>query len=69
MRHAEHGSGGKTFFDRFHDRWMAMPGHQRSETEVMVDVFVAVKITEAAALTFGDKDRIRIVSTVVAGHA
>src|ERR1017187_10311802 len=46
MRHAEHGAGGQAGADGFHDRWMAMPGHQRAEAEIVVEIVVAVEVAE-----------------------
>ena len=46
-----------------------MPGHQRAETQIVVEVFVAIEIAEMRALAFRHKNRIRIVGAIVAGHA
>ena len=69
VRHAEHGAGAEPFFDGLHHRGMAMPGHERAEAQVVIDVVVAVEIAKLAALAFFHKDRIGIVGAVVAGHA
>ena len=45
-----------------------MSSHERAETEVVVDVFVAVKVAKLAALPLFHKDWIGIVGPVVAGH-
>ena len=67
--HAEHGAGAETLFHGLHDRGMAMSGHERAETQVVVDVFVAVEVAELAALSLFHKNRIGIVSAIVAGHS
>ncbi len=43
-----------------------MPGHQRAETEVVVDVFVAVDVVNPASLSILHKNRIGLVVAVVA---
>ena len=48
VRHAEHGAGAETVLHGFHDRGMAMSGHERAETKVVIDVFVAIEIAEIA---------------------
>jgi len=69
MRHAEHGAGGQALPDGFHHRGMAVPGHERAETEVVVNVIVAVEIAEMRTLAFFDKDRIGIIGAIVARDA
>ena len=69
VRHAEHGAGAETLFHGLHDRGMAMSGHERAETKVVIDVFVAIEIAELAALSLFHKNRVRIVGAIVAGHA
>ena len=69
VRHAEHGAGAETLFHCLHHGGMAMPGHERAETEVVIDVFVAIEVAELAALSFFHKNRVGIVSAVVAGDA
>ncbi len=69
VRHAEHGAGGETFFDGFHDGGMAVSGHERAEGQVVVDVFVAVEVAELAAAGFFHEDGPGIVVAIVAGHA
>ena len=59
----------QALLDRLHHRRMAMSGHQRAEAQVVIDVFVAVEVAKFAALAFFHKDRIGIVSAVVAGDA
>ena len=49
VRHAEHGAVVQAPFDGLHHRGMAMSGHERAETQVVVDVFVAIEIAELAA--------------------
>ena len=49
VRHAKGGALVQFLFDSFDDRGMAMPGHQRAEAQVVVDIFVAVDVVNAAA--------------------
>ena len=46
-----------------------MSGHKRAESEVVVDVFVAVEIAELAAAGFFHEDGPGIVMAIVAGYA
>ena len=46
-----------------------MPGHDCAEAKVVIDVLVAVKIAKLAAARVFYKDRVRIISSIVAGHA
>ena len=69
MRHAVHGAGGKTFLNGLHDGGMAVSGHERAESQVVVDVFVAIEIAELAAAGFFHEDRPGIVMAIIAGHA
>jgi hypothetical protein len=48
---------------------MAMPRHQRAESQVVIDVFVAVKIAKFAAAGLFHENRPRIISAIVAGHS
>src|SRR5579872_4169004 len=48
---------------------MAVSGHQRTESQVVIDVFVAIEIAKLAAARLFHKDRPRIVRTIVAGYA
>src|SRR5580700_6739216 len=66
VRHAEHSSSGKTFFDGLHHGGMTVSGHERAEGEVVVDVFVAINVAELAAAGFLHEDRPRIVVAIVA---
>ena len=66
VRHAEHGASRKTLFDCFHHGRMAMPGHESPEAQVVIDVFVSIEIAKPAALCVLHKDRIGIVSAIVA---
>jgi len=63
------GSFVKLLFDGLDDGGMAMPGHQGSETQVVVDVLVAVEIMNAAAPPVLHKERIGFVVAVVAGDS
>ena len=69
MRHAEHGAGGEAFFNGLHDGGMAVPGHERAEGEVVVDVFVAIEVAELAAAGIFYKDGPGLVVAIVAGNA
>ncbi len=44
-----------------------MPRHQRAETQVVVDVFVAVDVVNPAALSILHENRIGLVVAVIAG--
>ncbi len=68
MRHAEHGAGGKAFFDGLHHGRMTVSSHKRAEGEVVVDIFVAIEVAELAAAGFFHEDGPRIVVAIVAGH-
>ncbi len=59
MRHAEGSAFVQFLFHRFHHGGMAMPGHQRPKTQVVIDVFVAVDIMNLAALAILYKNGIR----------
>jgi hypothetical protein len=48
---------------------MAVSCHEGTEGQVVVDVFVAVKVAEFAATGFFDEDRPGIVGAIVAGDA
>ena len=50
VRHAKGGAAVQLLFDRFDHCGMAVAGHQRAETQVVVDVFVAVQVVDPAAL-------------------
>ena len=45
-----------------------MSRHERAEAEIVIQIFVAIEIAEMAALRILDKDRIRIISPVIAGN-
>jgi len=45
------------------------PGHQRTEAEVVVDVFVAVEVVNAATFAILHKKWIGLVMAIVAGNA
>src|SRR6266568_4404455 len=68
VRHAEHGASRKTLLDCFHHGRMAMPGHESAEAQVVIDVFVSVEVAKPAALCVLHKDRIGIISAVVARY-
>ena len=69
VRHAEHRARREPLLDGLHDCGMTMSRHQRAEGQVVIDIFVAVKVAELAAAGFFHKDRPRIVGAIVAGYA
>jgi len=69
VRHAESGATMKFLFDSFYHGGMTVASHQRTETQVVVNVFVAIEIVNTAALSILDKNRIRLVMAIVAGNA
>ena len=69
VRHAEHGAGGEAFFNGLHHRGMAMSCHERAESQIMVDVFVAIQIAELAAAGFFHEDGPGFVVAIIAGYA
>ena len=69
VRHAEGGAFVEFLFDSFDDRGMAVAGHERAEAEIVVNVFVAVDIVDAAAFAVFDEDGIGLVVAVVAGDS
>ena len=69
VRHAEHGAGRQALLDGLHDRGMAVPGHERAEGQVVIDVFIAIEIAELAAAGLLYEDWPGIVSAIVAGDA
>src|SRR5260370_39696779 len=64
VRHAKGGSFMQLLFDGLDDGGMAMAGHQRAETKVVVDVFVAVNVMNATALSILPKERLALVMAV-----
>src|SRR5207302_9259275 len=69
VRHAKHRAGGKTPRNSLHDGRMTVSGHQRANTEVLVEVLVTIEIAEMRTLLFLPKDWLLIVSEVLARHA
>ncbi len=55
--------------DGLHDRWVAVPGHQRAEAQVVIDVFVPVDVVNPASLPVLYEKWIRLVMAIVAGNA
>src|SRR5215472_4832123 len=51
VRHAEGRAAMEFDFDGFDDGGMTMPSHERAETQVVVDVFVAVEVMNPAAFS------------------
>ena len=64
----KHGAGAQASRDGLHDGWMTVSGHERAESQVMVDVFIAIEIAKFTAAGLLHEDGPRIVSAVVAGH-
>src|SRR6267143_1201531 len=69
MRHAEGGSFVELLLDGLYYGGLAMSGHQRTEAEVVVDVFVAVEVVNAATFAILHKKWIVLVMAIVAGNA
>src|SRR5262249_48328994 len=69
VRHAESRALVELFFNSLHDGGMAMARHKSAEAKVVVNVFVAVYIADFAALAILNKNRIRLVMAIVAGHS
>ena len=67
--HAEHRARGKASFHRLHYCGVTMPSHERTETKIVIDVFVAVEVTKPTASSFFHKNRIGIVGAIVARHS
>ncbi len=67
--HAKHRAGGKPLLDGLHHRRMAMSGHQRAESQVVIDIFIAIEIAKFAAAGFFHKDRPRVIGAIVARYA
>ena len=55
--------------DGFDHGGMAVAGHQRAETEVVINIFVAVEIVNAASFSIFHENRIRLVMAIIAGNA
>ena len=69
VRHAVNRALVQARFHGLNHRRMRVARHQRAETQVMVNVFVAVEIANLAPRRLRHKQRIRIVGAIVAGHA
>src|SRR5712692_5609893 len=67
--HAEGCTFVKLLFDGPYDGGMAMPRHQRSEAQVVIDVFVAVNVVNAAAFALLHKNRVGLVMAIVARNS
>src|SRR5581483_511692 len=67
MRHAEHRAGAQALLNRLHHRGMAMASHDAAKATEVIDVLVAIEITQLAATRVLHKYRVRIISAVVAG--
>src|SRR5262249_40462291 len=66
--HSEGGALVEDLLHRFDDSGMAVPGHERSETEVVVHVFVAVEIVDAPGFALLHEDGVGLVVAIVAGY-
>ena len=69
VRHAKRGAAMQFLFHGFDHSGMAVAGHQRAETQVVINIFVAVEVVDFAALSVFHEERIRLVMAVVAGNA
>ena len=69
VRHAESGALVQLLFDSFHHRRMTVPGHQRSETQIVIDVFVPIDVVNSPCFAVFHKNGIRLVMPVVAGNS
>jgi len=67
--HAERGAAVGHQFHGFGHRGMPVPGHQRAEAKVVIDVLVAVDVLNFAAVPLRHENRIGIIRAVIAGDA
>src|SRR5438093_10734362 len=68
MRHAEGCSFVQLLFDRLDDGGVAVPGHQRTETKIVVNVFIVIDVVNTAALSILHEKRIGFIVAIVAGN-
>jgi len=68
MGHPESRALVQLLLDGLDDGRVAMPRHQGSETQVVINVFVAVDVVNPAALPVVHKNRIRLVVAIIAGY-
>ena len=66
VRHAKGGAAMELLLDGFDHGGMAMPGHERTETEIVINVFVAVEVVNPAGFPVFHEDRIRLVMSACA---
>src|SRR5690348_7176349 len=66
--HAEGRAAVKFLLNSFDHGGMAMAGHERAKTKIVINVFVAIEIVNAAAFSVFYENRIRLVMAVVAGN-
>ena len=69
VRHAVHGAGNQPLLHRGNHRRVAVPGHQRAEAKVEIDVLVAIEIVNVGSLGVFHKQRPGLVTAEVAGYA
>src|SRR5580692_4221874 len=69
VRHAEGGAFVQLLLNGFHHRGVAMSGHQCAKAQVVVNIFVAVEVVDAAPLAVFHEDRIWLVMAIVAGDS
>jgi hypothetical protein len=67
--HAKRCAAVGNVFHCFHYRRVTVPRHQRPKAQVVVNVLVAVDIRNLAAVSFGNKNWIRIIRPVIARNA
>ena len=69
VRHAVHGAGDQPLLHRGDHRRMAVPGHQRAETKIEIDVLIAIEVVNVASLGIFHKQGPGLVTAEVAGYA
>src|SRR5439155_3658081 len=69
VRHAKHSPGPEALPDGANYGGMAVPGHQRAETEVEIEVLIAVEVAQARTQGVSNEDGIRVVDAEIAAHA
>ncbi len=69
VRHAVHRSLFELLSDRLQYRWICVTGHQNSETEVVIEVLVVVKIPKARPSGMLDKDGMWGIETKIACYS
>src|ERR1700679_3582691 len=46
-----------------------MPGHQRAEAKIEIEILVAINVVNVPTFSIADKNRIGIVGAIIAGYA